>query len=86
MFPLRCTKKLLDRMHLDPEPIHRQRRQSSATGLRICSTSANVVARTANRSVLGMMNDFALGLSYRGDDESLTRVALWQAAFAESLH
>jgi hypothetical protein len=37
------------------------------------------VGRTANRSVLGVMNDFAFALPYRRGDQSLTELALWLA-------
>ena len=37
------------------------------------------VGRTANRRVLGVMNDFAFAVPYRRADESLTGLALWLA-------
>lgn len=37
------------------------------------------IARTASRSVLGVMNDFAFALPYRRENGSLTALALWLA-------
>ena len=137
MFSVRCTKKLLDRMRLDPEPdppvsstvlgdwyanllrVGKQqfilcvsektllpvlvpavdakllpRRLPEAVlvvlkRLEILSTAIDremtemqdaVVARTASRSVLGMMNDLAFAAPYRlVEGASLLEVALWLA-------
>ena len=38
-----------------------------------------IVGRTASRSVLGMMNDFAFAMPHRRRNESLTALALWLA-------
>ena len=136
MYPLRCTKKLLDRMRVAPEPnppaattilgdwyanlVYVGNRQLmlcvcdktllpvivpavhakllpyrlpealfdvlkalgiswSAIDREMREMQDAVVARTANRSVVGVLTDFAQALHYSREDESLTRVALWLA-------
>src|SRR5262245_34991262 len=37
------------------------------------------LGRTANRSVLGIVNEVAFALTFRRDNESLTGLALWLA-------
>jgi hypothetical protein len=133
---LRCTKKLLDRMRIDPEPhpptpttilgdwyanllyvgkqqlilavsektllpvvvpavdaklLPRRLPEALFDVLKALGISWNaidremremqqvVVGRTANRRVLGTMNDLAFALPYRRGDESLSRLALWLA-------
>ena len=137
MFSIRCTKKLLDRMRVDPEPdppapstvlgdwyanllrvgkqqfilcvsektllpvlvpavaakllprrlpeavfdvLKRLGIRWSAIDREMREMQAALVARTANRRVLGMMNDFAFAAPYRlVEGASLVEVALWLA-------
>lgn len=136
MFAVRCTKKLLERMRIDPEadppesstvlgdwyanllydgkrqlilcvsektllPVvlpaadarefHRRLPEALLDvlkGLGVSSSASErelremrevVIGRTASRSVLGTMNDFAFAISFCRREESLTALALWLA-------